>query len=108
MGKTTKQRGEAKGRTCQIRLGGCQHDYGVVGCHYPLTGHTGVAMKAPDLFIAWGCFNCHQIVDGVKKSMFESREDIEIDFLRGVLRTQAILAQEGKLVYCDKPREFDA
>jgi hypothetical protein len=99
---------EARGRECLIRLFGCQHDQGVVACHYPLTDETGMGMKAPDFMIAFGCNHCHAIADGRVRSVFESREQVEIALMRGVLRTQSALWREGKLVYCsDGGRDFD-
>lgn len=99
---------EARGRVCQIRLFGCKWDADVVGCHYPLTDHTGMAMKAPDFMLAWGCSHCHNVVDSRQPYLYENLPAIENALLRAVLRTQAILAGEGKLVYVPGgARDFD-
>lgn len=35
----------------------------VVGCHLPTIGK-GMSSKVSDLFVAAGCFHCHDIIDG--------------------------------------------
>lgn len=88
----------ARGRPCQIRvpahcLGGTET---TVACHVRMIGISGMGIKAPSLFCAWGCFACHQIVDGQRKSEF-SYEERRLMLLEGMLRTQDILLREGKL-----------
>lgn len=43
----------------------------VVGCHLPTIGK-GVSTKVSDLYVAAGCFHCHNIVDGRDKRILES------------------------------------
>jgi hypothetical protein len=82
----------AEGRVCQVRLPGCQHDYGVVLAHYRLAGTCGIGMKPHDLQGAWACFSCHNRVDarGSNRTQLERLAHAE-----GVLRTQQILRSEG-------------
>lgn len=50
-----------------------------------------MGMKSPDLIGAWGCAHCHAIVDSAKSP------EIQLDFAKGVFRTQNILIKEGKV-----------
>ena len=56
----------ADGQPCSLRIASfvgrtCQGS--VVGCHLPVIGR-GVATKATDLAVAFGCQACHDILDG--------------------------------------------
>lgn len=86
-------RKEAEGRECQIRIAGvCNHNSKtVVLCHFRLIDISGLGLKSPDWLGAWGCSACHALVDSCKD------DDVQIDFAKGVFRTQAILFKEGKL-----------
>jgi hypothetical protein len=57
------------------------------------SGISGMGMKAPDIFGAWGCASCHWKVDS------EERDNVQtqLDFYRAVIRTQAILLKEEKI-----------
>ena len=85
-------RREAIDRQCQIRLDGCQTAPCCL-CHFRIIGISGMGMKSPDLFGAWGCASCHEKVD---TSMRHDTET-QLDFARAVFRTQAILLKEGKI-----------
>lgn len=86
----------ARNQPCQIRIPGvcCGDPATTVACHYRLAGLAGISKKPDDLFIAWGCANCHDAVDGRRFL------DLEHDYLRhchaeGVFRTQAKLLEKG-------------
>lgn len=86
----------AKGQQCQIRIPGhCTHNpEETVFCH--MNGG-GMGMKHDDLFGAFGCSRCHNIVDG----RYESHIDegiVKKYFYEGILRTQQILLNSGLLV----------
>lgn len=89
-------RKQARGRECQIRVPGhCCHDPSkVVGCHVRLIGLSGMGVKSPDIFCAWGCYACHQIVDGQRNSEY-SYDERRLMLLEGMVRTQNILLREG-------------
>ena len=58
----------ARGQPCSLRIASfiglqCSGTETVVGCHLPVTGR-GVATKATDLAVAFGCQTCHDILDG--------------------------------------------
>jgi hypothetical protein len=91
-------RKQARGRECQIRVPNhcLRTTETVVGCHLRMAGLTGFGLKADDLFISWGCYACHQIVDGQRNSEF-SHDERRLMLLEGVIRTQAILLNEGKI-----------
>jgi len=89
---------EARDRPCQIRVPGfCLGTYETtVACHVRMIGLSGFGMKSDPIFCAWGCFNCHQVVDGQRKSEFSAAERRQM-LIEGMIRTQAILVNEGKI-----------
>ena len=101
----TNLRKEAKGRDCQIRLQGCNHDTSTtVLCHLntKLLFGGGLGLKVPDIFGAWGCSRCHDLVDGRAGNSMKSQSYVPLDerviaFYEGVFRTQKILLDEGKI-----------
>lgn len=63
----------ANGQPCSLRIASfvglsCQGT--VVGCHLPVIGR-GVATKATDLAVAFGCHVCHEIIDGRAQNLQE-------------------------------------
>ena len=92
-------RKEAKGRECQIRMAGvCNFNPDTtVLCHLP---GGGMGMKQHDLFGAWGCSSCHDVVDGrteTLNSQYYSVCEITLWHYEGMKRTQEILLNEGKI-----------
>ena len=87
----------ARGRECQVRIPGiCNRDpAATVPAHYRMAGLYGTGMKPPDEIAAWACFCCHQLVDGRSYSAEYTREQIRLAHAEGVLRTIAILLDEG-------------
>ena len=78
----------ARGRPCMVRLPGC--DGGgetTVLAHARIIGVSGIGIKSPDLLGAFCCAPCHAKADTSRYH--------ELDFLRGVMRTQALLIKEG-------------
>ncbi len=93
-------RKEARGRECQIRCPNiCNKDNEtVVLAHLNNKGLFGVGtgQKVPDMFGAWACSACHDIVDG--RAAGNIRGTVwEIMFYEGVFRTQNVLLKEGKI-----------
>ena len=95
---STRLRQLARGRECQIRIPGCCNgdNETTVGCHYRLGGLSGIGLKPHDLFIAWGCSDCHQAVDSLK-CLGWSSDQIMLMHAEGVFRTQAILLAEEEI-----------
>ena len=91
--KATNLRAEAKGRDCQIRVPGvCSGDNRtVVLCHLP---GAGMGRKHHDLHGAWGCYQCHAVVDGHQKCQYPP-ELLRLWLHEAVIRTQQILIDEG-------------
>jgi hypothetical protein len=94
----SKLRKQAKGRNCEIRVPGVcapgPDNETVVGCHVRLIGVSGMGQKSADVFISFGCFQCHQVVDGQVPSEF-TYEQRRLMLLEGMVRTQNILWREG-------------
>lgn len=86
----------ARDRDCLIRVPGhcCGDSSSVVGCHVRMIGISGAGLKADNLFIAWGCGPCHDVVDGRTKTGY-SHDECRLMLLEGMVRTQAILIKEG-------------
>ena len=85
----------ARGRECQIRLRVCNGDTDtVVLAHLP---GGGMGRKQHDLLGAWACSSCHDVVDG-RAALPLPKELLDLMFLEGVIRTQAILLEEGLIL----------
>lgn len=87
----------AKGQPCLIRLPGCLHDAATtVLCHYPLSGVSGMGLKSPDILGAYGCANCHAVVDGrVPHPAGYTRNDVRLAHAEGVMRTWILLEKKN-------------
>lgn len=85
----TVARQSARNQPCLIRLPGCLHDAATtVLCHYSLAGYFGMGLKAPDALGAYGCANCHAIVDGrMARPAGYTRNDVRLAHAEGVMRT---------------------
>lgn len=93
----TNLRKEAKGRDCQVRLNGvCNFNpETVVLAHYRMAGLSGAGQKPNDLFGAFCCSSCHDEID--RRTRLFDMDFVRLAHAEGVLRTQAILMNEGKL-----------
>lgn len=79
----------ARDKPCMIRLPGiCSGiDAETVPCHLPLMDFHGVALKASDIFVAWGCRACHDFVDArVRNKSFRVPETMRRETVREVAR----------------------
>lgn len=94
-------RKEAKGRECQVRIPGvCNRNRDtVVLAHLNNKAlfRVGTGQKVPDLFGAWACSACHDVVDGKNGCTGHEGHEIAILHYEGVFRTQNILLKEGKI-----------
>lgn len=84
----------AKGQDCQVRIVGvCNFNpETTVLAHLRMAGLSGMGIKASDVFGAWCCSACHSYVD-----THTGDDRVALDFLRGVMRTQAKLLEMGAL-----------
>lgn len=86
-----KIRRAARGQDCTLQI----HPYcnfnteTTVLCHIN-TDHKGWGIKSPDYFGAFGCSDCHDIIDGRRKTDLPKAE-ITACILRGLFRTWKIL-----------------
>ena len=83
----------ARGMDCTVRIPGvCNFNpETTVLAHVRQVGISGMGRKAPDLLAAYACSACHEYCDTHRDAQ------TELDFLRGVMRTQYLLI-EGALV----------
>lgn len=96
----TNLRKEARGRECQVRSPVCNfNSETTVLAHVRMIGITGMGHKAPDLLGAWACSACHALIDTGRYGDVElERDDRDLLHLRGMVRTQAALIREHKLL----------
>ena len=90
----TDLRRAAIGRTCMIRLDGCQSEPCCLA-HWRQIGLSGMGMKNFDILGAWACDSCHTKVDRTMRG----DDSVQLDFARGVFRTIAILIREGVVTW---------
>jgi uncharacterized CHY-type Zn-finger protein len=62
-------------------------------CH---KGGAGIARKSNDIHSSYGCSECHAVLDGHKKSEY-TKNEIQLMFYDGMVRTQLILIEKGLL-----------
>lgn len=109
--RSRKIRDAAAGRACTIRVSSfvpghtCSDPSTSVLCHFG--GSTkGTGTKVSDLDAGFGCFNCHQIIDGPDKTrrdylMSKYPSAVENRLRASVSETLAILLDEGILTVSD-------
>ena len=99
MTKQTKFTRSARDEFCQIRLPGCGHnDQTVVLCHLPdgISGKMGG--KSNDIHSTYGCYNCHQIIDGAKpRPEGYTRDAVMLAAYEGQQRTLEKFLEKGLL-----------
>jgi len=90
-----KLRKLANGKMCQVRVPGvCNADpMTTVLAH--LNGG-GMGMKHEDIFGAWCCSACHDLIDGRKKSEYSNNE-LRLFHLEGIIRTQRWLIKNSHI-----------
>lgn len=87
----------ARGQDCTIQI----HPYcnmnteTVVFCHAP-SEDKGMGIKSADWWGAFGCSDCHDIVDGRRRTDIDPNELFRC-FMRGVHRTLKIQIESGNL-----------
>lgn len=95
--------------TCTLMLGSfggirCSPPDTVVPCHIPTIGK-GVSTKVSDLFVAAGCFTCHELLDGRDprgarlKALYPGAWHEQI--LRAMCITQSLWIRDGLLIVPD-------
>lgn len=92
MSKQTKITRSARGRECQVRSPVCSYDSTTVV--YAHLNGGGIGTKAHQIHGAYACHSCHQWLDGVYVHTHR-RDERDLCHLRGVIRTQIILLDEG-------------
>jgi len=92
--KKINYRKEARGRECQVRSPLCCWDTTTTVLAH-LNG-AGIGRKHDNLHGAWACSACHQWLDG-GYAQHSNRIDRDLHHYRGIIRTQEILIEEGKL-----------
>lgn len=90
----SKIRKSAKGEECAVRIPGvCNFDSDTTVLAHLNGG--GMGMKHLDIHGAYCCSACHDEYDGRNRLLFHSKNEIELYFLEGVIRTQIKLLKKG-------------
>ncbi|MBP7253873.1 MAG: DUF1364 family protein [Alphaproteobacteria bacterium] len=88
----------ARGEECTLMIAPyCNNNpETVVLCHLPSQG-SGMALKSPDHWAAYGCSACHDILDQRNPQAIRAigREEIMRCMFRGLYRTQQRLIEKG-------------
>jgi hypothetical protein len=94
-------RDAARDEPCTLRIPSvCTGDPATsVWAHWPgIDGDRGMGLKALDLAGAIACAACHDVLDmRAKAPAGYSRQQIELDFLHGHMRSLVVLARKGIL-----------
>jgi hypothetical protein len=91
----SKLRRSARGKMCTLQI----HPYcnsnpeTVVLCHIGSVSK-GVALKSHDHFGVYGCSDCHDVIDGRKKTGLLKEEILRCQ-MRALERTWSIMISEG-------------
>lgn len=92
----------ARDEACQIRIPGiCNHrPETTVFCHANgSAAGKGIGMKSNSLLGAYGCSDCHDVVDGRRSPPTGlTRDDVRLMFWEGHARTFCILIAKGLIV----------
>ena len=82
----------ARNEECQVRLIGiCNHNSETTAfAHYRKGGLGGMGKKPKDIFGAYACSACHDVLDGRVKAEIDLFT-LDSEFKSAVLRTQLIL-----------------
>ena len=94
--KTTPARKAAKDKPCMIRIPGvCNgNPETTVLCHYRLGNYNGAGLKPDDSMAAWGCSDCHSMVDGRTKRPDDcSYAELRLMHAEGCFRTQRAILE---------------
>ena len=85
----------ARNEECQVRLIGiCNHNSETtVFAHYRKGGLGGMGKKPKDIFGAYACSACHDVLDGRVKAEIDLLT-LDSEFKSAVLRTQEILVNK--------------
>ena len=89
----SKIRRSAMGKECQVRIPGiCSFNPETTVLAHLNGG--GIARKNHDFLGAYCCYDCHQAIDGHRRTQY-TNEQIDMYFYQGIFRTQQILFNEG-------------
>ncbi|MAF42821.1 MAG: hypothetical protein CMI54_01450 [Parcubacteria group bacterium] len=85
----------ARGKDCQVNL----YPYCNGGGETTVFAHAnsedkGWGLKSPDFWGAFCCSDCHDVIDGRRKTDISS-EEITACFVRGIYRTLKIQIEDG-------------
>ena len=90
----SKIRKSARGEECQVRISGVCNGNPETTVLAHLNGG-GMGFKRSDIFAAYCCSSCHDLVDGRTQSTGDTWEEVQNYFEDGVFRTQQILLDKG-------------
>lgn len=93
----SKIRKSARGKHCEVRLEGVCRDNTETTVLAHVNG-AGVARKSLDIFGAYACYDCHQVIDRLPSLNHLVQFDeavMLLKFYEGVFRTQKEMLESG-------------
>lgn len=95
--ESKKLRESARGQDCTVRIPGyCNYDKSTVVLAHLNGG--GMGTKKSDLFAAFACSSCHDVLDWRVKARQYTMDEIELMHREGVERTQQHWLDVGLVV----------
>jgi hypothetical protein len=102
----------ASGQPCTLRIASflgrpCASSETTVGCHLPVSGK-GISTKVTDLAVAFGCMNCHEILDGSEARALAEQYPAAFHnrLLNALVETWTILAADEVIEIKDGRQEW--
>lgn len=93
--RSPKLLGSARGQICTLRVSAICLDGESVACHVGLRG-SAIGGKVSDIFVAYGCNNCHAVIDGQMKSDL-TPDELTIQKARANQETIQMMLDKGIL-----------
>ena len=96
MAKQNKFTRSARGEECTFRIFPyCNQNHETtVLCHINCEDK-GMGIKSPDWWAAYGCSDCHDIIDGRRRAGLPANLNIEDAILGAIYRTQKRMIEKG-------------
>lgn len=81
MAISKRLRQSARGQECTLRLAGCNFNTEtVILAHLSVAGRSGMGMKAADIESCFSCSNCHDVIDGRSKGVYDGADLLRAHF----------------------------
>ena len=94
----SKYRKWAKAKPCMVRIDGvCNRDRNPTLLAH-LTGDRCLSSKQRDVFATLACSACHDVIDGRVIHGVWTKDDVDLAFYEGMVRTIKLAMQDGLII----------